>query len=116
VLQAASDPGDSRGDRRLVTLGADDAGDCVELRGDVTGAPLDGVGRAERSVPGAYLLLGLMGQRRVDQVQQLLVLPEADPERDRNRDQRNDQPGAELVEVSDDAQLIAVPDRAPANW
>ena len=90
---------------------ADDAGDCVELRGDVTGAALDGVGRAERSVAGAYLLLGLMGQRHVDQVQQLVVLPEADAERDRNRDQRNDQPRAELVEVADDAELIAVPDR-----
>ncbi len=43
-----------------------------QLRGDVARAALDLVGRAQGPVPGAHLLLGLMRQRRVDQMQQLL--------------------------------------------
>ena len=49
-------------------------------------------------------------QRPVEQVQQRVVLPEANPEGDGQHDPADDQPRAELIEVLDDAQPIFVPD------
>jgi len=46
-------------------------------------------------------MLGLMGEGRVDQAQQLVVLPEADAEGDSYGDEREDQPRAQLLEVVD---------------
>src|ERR1035437_4030493 len=60
---------------------------------------------------GAVRLRG--GQRPVEHVEQVVVLPEADGEGDREHDAADDQPTSQLVEVIDDAQSILVPDRAP---
>lgn len=50
----------------------------------------------------------LWASRLVDQVQKLVVLPEADAERDHHGEQGNDQARAQLVEVVHDAQLRVV--------
>jgi hypothetical protein len=52
-------------------------------------------------VAGADLLLGLVRERPVDQVKQSVVLPEADAERDSDHRQRGDQPGPQLVQMTD---------------
>ena len=79
-----------------------------ELRRDRARLELVGVRRAERPVPGADLLLGLRRQRRVDEVQQFVVLPHADGERRDQHGERHDQPGAQLVEMLDDPQSLIV--------
>ena len=50
-------------------------------------------------MPGADLLLGLRGQRCVDEVQQLVVLPHADGERSDHDGKRHDQPGSQFVQM-----------------
>ena len=50
--------------------------------------------------------------RAVDQVQQGVVLPQAEAEREGERDPADDQPRAQLVEVLDEAQALLVVNRA----
>ena len=82
-------------------------------RGHGARALLHRVGRAERAVPRADLLLGLVRERRVDDVQQRVVLPHAEGERRRDHGQADDQPRAQLLEVVDHAEVLLVPD--PSN-
>ncbi len=56
--------------------------------------------------------IGGVGQRAVEQVQQRLVLPEAEPEGDDERDRDDDQSLAQLVEMVDDAEPVLVTDGA----
>jgi hypothetical protein len=51
-----------------------------------------------------------MRERRVDESQECVVLPHADAERDGQRRQRRDQPGAQLLEMSDDSELLLAAD------
>jgi hypothetical protein len=80
------------------------------LYGDVAGVTLDLVGRSQRPVPIAHLLLGLMREWAVDEAQQRVVLPEAEAEGDREDGQGHEQAGAKLVEMIHDAQLLVVAD------
>ena len=65
----------------------------------------------------AAVALGLLRRRRavlerlVEEVKQLVVLPEAEDERDPERDRADHEPRAQLVEVIDDRQPIVVTDR-----
>jgi hypothetical protein len=54
--------------RGLLGLGAQQAHYLVQLHGDVARALRHRVGRPQRAMPVSHLLLGLMRQRRVDQV------------------------------------------------
>src|SRR5437763_16178261 len=58
--------------------------------------------------------LGRRRQRLVEQVEQDLVLPEAERDGDSKRWAAHEQPAAELVEVVDDAQAILMAD-GPEN-
>ena len=62
--------------------------------------------------PLKRLLHGLFVQRPIDEVQQRMVLPQADGEYDHERDRTHNQSGAQLFEVIDDAQSLFVTDRA----
>ncbi|HEX4116912.1 MAG TPA: hypothetical protein VHY18_13680 [Solirubrobacteraceae bacterium] len=75
----------------------------------------DGVGSAEWTLAGAHLLLGLVGKRRVDDAQQLMVLPHAEPKRQRDRGDRDDQPRAQLAQVVDEAEPLLIADAADGN-
>ena len=63
-------------------------------------------------LPFATCFSSLLAQRRVDQVQQRVVLPQAEAERDRERDRADDQAGAQLVEMVHEAEPVLVADRA----
>ncbi len=64
------------------------------------------------------LRLGLVRQRVVDQRQKPMVLPEAEAEGDPEGEQRDDDPGPQLVEVADQAQVVVVVHRPQlrAGW
>jgi hypothetical protein len=47
-------------------------------------------------------------ERPVDDLEDPVVLPQAQPENDQEREQADDQPRAELVEVLDEAELVLV--------
>jgi hypothetical protein len=59
-------------------------------------------------MPVSHLLLGLMRQRRIDQVQKPVVLPEADAESGNHDEQRQQQPPAQLIQMTDGGQLVVV--------
>ena len=55
-----------------------------------------------------YLLLGVVRERLVNDVPQLVVLPETDASRDPDCEQTDDQPRPRLLEVVHDAQFGVV--------
>ncbi|HEY8763338.1 MAG TPA: hypothetical protein VIM18_04045 [Solirubrobacteraceae bacterium] len=87
------------------------ARDGAQLNGQVAGALLHLVGRAKGPVAVTHLLLGLVSERTVDQVQQAMVLPEADAKRDHTGERRHDQACSQLVKVTYDAEAILMADR-----
>src|SRR5262249_46797702 len=84
------------------------ADERLQLSGDSAGAPLHGVGRAERPVAGSYRFLGLVRERLVDEPQKRVVLPHAQAERDSKRRKRHDQPRTQLLQVTDHRELLVM--------
>ena len=67
----------------------------------------------------ANLFLGLVGQRPVQDLQQRVVLPQAEAERERDGDQRDDDAGAQLLKVIDVPPVTPPPataQRAVPTW
>ena len=63
------------------------------------------------ATPEGDQLVAVVGQRRVGDVEQQVVLPEAERQRDAEDRQRDDHPAAKLVEVLDEGQAVLVRDR-----
>jgi hypothetical protein len=62
---------------------------------------LNHVWRPEAARAGRAAAAGPDARGHVDQAQQLVVLPEAEPERDGDRHEPDDDPRAKLVEMAD---------------
>ena len=105
-----------RGKGRPIRSGARLRSDYIDqrphLHGQVAGRALRLVRLAQRPVSVSDLLGGLVGKGRVDDVQQPSVLPEAEAECHADDGQRHEQPRPQLVEVTDERQLLIVADAA----
>ncbi len=75
--------------------------DGMQLDRDVAGTFSDRVRGSERPVAGPYLRLRLMRERPVDELEEPVVLPEAEAERDPDHHERRDQSRAQLVQMTD---------------
>src|SRR5205807_3606346 len=88
--------------------------ECVQLveddreRDQDRGVATDRDRRDERLGDSERDRLAPVRQRVVHELQQLVVLPEAQAEGDRERRDRNDDASAKLVEVLDETQVLVV--------
>jgi hypothetical protein len=76
------------------------------------------VGLPDGAIAVGDLLACLRLQRLVHDVQQFVVLPQADAEGDREHGHADDQAGSELFQMVDEAQLLLVADHADrgSHW
>jgi hypothetical protein len=85
---------------------------CFRVRCDLEQALLREHRLPDRALTLGDLLASLRLERFVDDLEQRVVLPQADAEGDAEHDRADDQAAAQLVEVVDETEAILVTDRA----
>lgn len=106
----ASEEAGARGGREAARGEGEEAGDGFGLVAEPQEPLLGEGGLSEGAFPSEDLRAGLTVEGGVDEAQEGVVLPEAEPEGEGEGDSADEEAGAELLEVVDEAEALFVAD------